>query len=152
MTCYGSSWCPWWCCLPPPSPVPLWWVIYKASTPVQTNSLWFLHHRPRAPKPIRKRIGLDLSKENQFCSFFGASATTALQVWNLLNKFHYLPHEAQILHLLWTLFFMKVYPSQNVANATAGVWEGAIDPKTLCKYLWPMIEAIANLEQHVVSR
>ena len=99
-----------------------------------------------------KRIGSNLSEENWFHSFFGASATTALQVWNLLNKFHYLHHEAQILHLLWTLFFMKVYPSQNVACATAGGWGGAIDPKTLCIYVWPMIEAIANLEQHGVSR
>ncbi len=55
MTRHGFSWCPWWRCLLPPSPVLLWWVIYKASTPVQTNSSWFLHHWPRAPKSIRKK-------------------------------------------------------------------------------------------------
>jgi hypothetical protein len=45
-----------------------------------------------------------------------------------------------------------VYPkNQKVACSTAGGSKGAIDPKTLHKYLWPMIRAISNLEVHVVS-
>ena len=44
--------------------------------------------------------------------------------------------EAQIPHLLWTLFVMHVYLSGKVACATAGGSNDAIDPKTLCKYVW----------------
>jgi len=74
----------------------------------------------------------------------------ALHLWLLMNQHHLAPQEAQLAHLLWTLFFMHVYPSGKVACATAGGSNGAIDPKTLRKYVWPMIQAIASLEPHVV--
>ncbi len=45
---------------------------------------------------------------------------------------------------------MHVYPSEKVACSTVGGSNGAIDPKTLRKYIWPIIEGIASLEQYVV--
>ncbi len=74
---------------------------------------------PEFQNKSRKRIGMDLYEEIWFHSFFG-SATMALLVWNMLHKFHPLNHEAQILHLLWAIFFMTVYPYKNVACAMAG--------------------------------
>ena len=62
-----------------------------------------------------------------------------------------LPNDGQILHLLWALFFMKCYPTEEPACAAAGGQRGAVDPKTLRKYIWPFIVAIADLESHVVS-
>ena len=53
--------------------------------------------------------------------------------------------------MLWALHFMKNYPKQQGGCASAGGSSGAIDPKTYSKYLWPFIDAIAYLEQHLVS-
>ena len=99
-----------------------------------------------------KRIGVKLSKNAQIHSYFGCNAKVALICWEMLISFALLPGEGQILHPLWALFFMKVYPSENVACATAGGSLGAIDPKTLWKYGWPIIEAMANLEPFVLSK
>jgi hypothetical protein len=44
-----------------------------------------------------------------------------------------------------------VYPGDKAASALAGGSQGAIDPKTLRKYVWTMIRAIASLEPFVVS-
>ena len=83
--------------------------------------------------------------------YFGCGAEGAVEVWNALVCFAVLPDEGQILHLLWALYFMKCYPTEETACAAAGGHTGAIDPKTLRKYIWPFIEAIANLEPYVVS-
>ena len=56
-----------------------------------------------------------------------------------------------LVHLLWALYFMKVYPKEGTACATAGGSGGAIDPKTLRKYVWPIILGLADLEPNVVS-
>lgn len=98
------------------------------------------------------RIGSELSEDLRFRSYFGCSAEVMLRLWQMLNSFGCLPHKTQIVHLLWSCFFMKVYPSQNVACSTAGGSSGAIDPKTLRKYVWPMIRAVSDLEQYVVSK
>ncbi len=148
MTRHGSSWCQWWRCLPPPSPVPLWWVIYKASTPVQTNSRWFLHHRPRAPKPIRKKDWIGSLGREPIPFLFWCQCHNSTSSLELVEQVPLPPpwstdpppplHES--------LSFAKC--------CLCNSWwsRGAINPKTLHKYVWPMIEAIANLEQHVVSR
>lgn len=96
------------------------------------------------------KVGSDLSENDRFRAFFGCGANIALHVWLLMNQHYLTPQEAQLAHLLWALFFMHVYPSGKVACATAGGSNGAIDPKTLRKYVWPMIQAIASLEPHVV--
>ena len=62
-----------------------------------------------------------------------------------------LPEDGRIIHILWALHFMKNYPKQQGGCASAGGSSGAIDPKTYSKYLWPFIDAIAYVEQHLVS-
>ena len=52
------------------------------------------------------QVGSDLSKDQRFREFFGCSSEVALIMWNLLIKHLLLPDEAQIVHLLWALFFM----------------------------------------------
>jgi len=49
------------------------------------------------------------------------------------------------------MFFMKVYPKQGPCSAATGRSNGAIDVKTWQKYLWPFIDAIAELEPYLVS-
>jgi hypothetical protein len=46
---------------------------------------------------------------------------------------------------MWALFFMRAYPKEGVTFLTVGGSGGAIDPKTLQKYIWPFIHKIAEL-------
>ena len=50
-----------------------------------------------------------------------------------------------------TFYFMRAYPKQSITCAVVGGLAGAIDPKTLRKFIWPFIEAIAELTSDVVS-
>ena len=45
---------------------------------------------------------------------------------------------------------LKAYPKQAAVCSTVGGSAGAIDPKTLRKYMWPFIRAVANFEPAVV--
>lgn len=95
-------------------------------------------------------IGAFTTEDRRFREFFGCGALVALALWNLLLTHGALPEGGTIMHLLWALHFMNVYPKQDGGSATAGVSGGAIDPKTWRKYFWPFVEAIAYLEQFVV--
>ena len=70
----------------------------------------------------------------------------------MLNAYSFLPDGAQILHLLWDLFFMKVYPTKNTGCAAASGRGHATDFKTFFNAIWPMIHAILDLEIYVVSK
>ena len=106
-------------------------------------------------KEVQNKSGRSLrepmSEDRAFRDFFGTSAIVAMVVWNLLVETHLLPEGGAILHLLWALFFMNEYPKQSPACSAAGGSDGAIDPKTWRKYIWPFVYAIADLESTVVS-
>ena len=91
-----------------------------------------------------RAVGATGAEERAFCEFFGTSPLIATVLWNTMAA-------CDINHLLWTLHFMKAYPKQGVACSMAGEMNGAIDPKTHRKYMWPFIHAIAELEPFVVS-
>ena len=55
----------------------------------------------------------------------------------------------QSLHL--GSYLHELYPLEKPSCALAGGLGGAIDPKTLHKYVWPMIRHTAMLEQYLVS-
>ena len=91
------------------------------------------------------------TEDRRFREYFGCGAATTLLAWNMLISFELLPESAMLLHLLWALFFMKQYLTQESACSTAGGSQGAIDPKTLRKHVWPIILALAGLEPWIVS-
>ena len=68
-------------------------------------------------------------------------------VWRWLEKNSLVPDGCEVLHLLWSLVFMKVYPLQQVMCTLINV----LDPKTFRGRVWKMIEAVANLEAYLVS-
>ena len=70
----------------------------------------------------------------------------------MLDAYSFLPDGAQILHLLWALFFMKVYPTKNTGHAAASHMGHALDPKTSCNAIWPMIHTISDLETYAMSK
>ncbi len=54
-------------------------------------------------------------------------------------------------HLLWMLFFMKVYPNEGPGCLVVGASASAIDSKTHRRWVWAFIEAIAELVDVEVS-
>ncbi len=87
----------------------------------------------------------------RFRSFFGTSVEVVMNLWRLLAEHNLLPCKAKIKHLLWTLFFLKVYPTEPPSCSALGGSRGAIDPKTMRKWVWMMIQKIAKLGPVVVS-
>ncbi len=108
-----------------------------------------------AAREIQNRIGRRVGSEDMerrfFREFFGTSLTIAWMVWNLLIDHHRLPEKGKPKHLLWTLYFFKVYPKTGPGCACVGGPSGAIDPKTFRKWIWKFADAICELHVEVVS-
>lgn len=102
-------------------------------------------------KKRRHQRGSKQAERRAFMEFFGTRAAIVSLIWRLLVENDLLPEKAQIKHLLWALFFMKVYPKQGPACSVVGGSDGAVDPKTLRKWVWLFISRIAMLEPIVVS-
>lgn len=98
-----------------------------------------------------RKLGGRMSEDRAFRDFFGVSAVVVVVLWRLLVDTGLLPDGGTPLHLLWTLYFFKVYPKQGPACSSAGGSKGAIDPKTWRKYIWPFVFRIADLVPVVVS-
>lgn len=106
-------------------------------------------------KEIQNRAGQPLGapgvEDRRFRENFGCGAAVALMLWQMLSTHDLVPPSGQIIHMLWTLYFLKQYPKQDAGCAAAGGSRRAIDPKTFRKYVHPFISAIAELEIYVVS-
>jgi len=94
-----------------------------------------------------RSIGSDAMEDRAFHEFFG----TVSKIWGNLSQRGLVPIEGTAKHLLWSLYFLRAYPKQGATCAVVGGSAGAIDPKTLQKFIWPFIEAIAELTSDVVS-
>jgi hypothetical protein len=69
----------------------------------------------------------------------------------LLKRVSLLPKKSDPKHLLWALYFLKVYPKQSLCCWAVGTSACAIDLKTHHKWVWAFIDAIANLVDITVS-
>ena len=69
----------------------------------------------------------------------------------MLEETGLLPEAGEPKHLLWALFFMKTYPKQGHACSVVGSSSGAVDPKTVQKWMWAFIDSIRELVDKVVS-
>jgi hypothetical protein len=87
-------------------------------------------------------------EDTRFCGYFGVSAEVVVEVWEMMEELDCLPPLPQFEHYLWTLTFMRLYPEND--NALSSTLGGS-DPKTIWKYIWPMIKSIFDLEGVVVS-
>jgi hypothetical protein len=90
-------------------------------------------------------------ESRRFRDFFGTSSAITMILWNLLDEHGLLPHKGKIKHLLWALYFMKVYATESATCSVLGGSRGAIDPKTSRKWVWQFIGAIEDLSSEVVS-
>ena len=62
-------------------------------------------------------------------------------IWWMLEEERLLPDRAHPKHLLWTLYYMKTYQTENVTVVFVGC-----DEKTLRKWTRLMSDAIADLD------
>jgi hypothetical protein len=72
-------------------------------------------------------------------------------MWELIICDKLQPRAPPPEHLLWMLYFLKVYPKQGPGCLVVGVAASAVDPKTHRKWVWTFIGAIAELVDVVVS-
>ena len=94
-----------------------------------------------------KAMGSYDVEDRRFREMFGIGPTVCLICWNMLTTLGYLPEGGRLVHFLWFLCFLKVYPNQGPLSVLCG---GA-DPKTIRKWVLLFIDAVADLEPEVVS-
>jgi hypothetical protein len=83
-----------------------------------------------------------------FRGFFGVSAQVAVTAWDMLENHSVLPPNPKFVHFLWALAFMRTYPAN---DTTLSCLLGGSDPKTIGKYVWPLIRSLYELNETVVS-
>lgn len=76
------------------------------------------------------------TSERRFRSAFGVSPTVCAILWQRIS----LPAGCKEKHLLWGLFFLKVYDTEHVSRSFPQV-----DEKTYRKWVWIIIEKISEL-------
>jgi hypothetical protein len=98
-----------------------------------------------------RKIGTIAMEDRQFHSFFGAWKEIAKMVWNMLGEGGLCPEKSKPKHLLWALYFLKEYIREGPRCSAVRGLKGAINPKTMCKWMWLFLERIAKLVDIVVS-
>ena len=87
-------------------------------------------------------------EDKRFRGYFGVSAEVVVEAWEMMEELDCLPPSPEFRHYLWALAFMRLYPANGSALSST---LGGSDPKTIRKYIWPMIQSIFDLEGVVVS-
>jgi hypothetical protein len=90
-----------------------------------------------------RTFGSDLGNARSFRATFGLHSDLCFHLWLIGN---WTPGGTKPNHLLWTLMFMKVYGTELVLCTIAGA-----DPKTYRKWVWRVLNSIANCYNDVVS-
>jgi hypothetical protein len=110
----------------------------------------------RAVRDIQNRmshcVGTVGMEDRHFREFFGANISIMSMVWDMLTANGLRPKKSRPKHLLWALYFLKVYPKQSPGCLDVGASTGAVNPKTMRKWVWQFIENIADLVDNVVSK
>ena len=109
----------------------------------------------RAARDIQNRtsriVGTAQMEDRRFRELFGARMEIVVHIWVMMEEDDLLPPKSKPKHLLWMLYFLKVYPRQAPGCSAVGGSGGAVDPKTLRKWVWLFIERIGELTDEVVS-
>ncbi len=100
---------------------------------------------------VGRKVGSAAVEDRRFREHFGAPFEIVRMVWDMMVEGHLLPEKSEPKHLLWTLYFLKCYPKEGPGCAAVGGSKGAIDPKTMRKWVWLFLERIGELADEVVS-
>ena len=94
----------------------------------------------------------DEAENRLFRDFFGCGAHLVVILWKMMDALDLLPAEVEVVHLLWTLYWLKCYPMESPATAAVGRPGHKVDPKTFHKYVQPIVFVMSYLEPHVVRK
>ena len=85
-----------------------------------------------------KKNHTSASSLSTFNGLFGITPHVCSILWGLLKEemSHYIKHK----HLLWTLYFLRHYPTHHEMSAWCGV-----SRVTVYKYVWEIIDMISKL-------
>lgn len=86
--------------------------------------------------------------DKRFRALFGCPSVVAFKLWKELLSNKLLPEGGTMTHLLWTLMFLKVYPS----DEAMGLLTGGADAKTLRKWIDRFLDAIDLLLPSLVGQ
>lgn len=75
----------------------------------------------------------------RFKTFYGVSPNISRILWALIET--NVPETCEPKHLFWTLHFLKQYNTESVNRATFKA-----DGKTIRKYVWLIIDLLADLD------
>ncbi len=93
-----------------------------------------------------KGFGSGSTEARLLREFFGTSVRVVELLWKLIVQGNHLPNNGYPKHLMWCIYFLKVYPKQGPGcAATGGSERGAVDPRIHQKWVWKFIEAVAEL-------
>ena len=97
---------------------------------------------------IRRAVDVErVTHLRLFSEHFCVSPWVTSCIWNRMIDHDCLPDKANLKHLLWTLFFMKVYATEFVLASAC-----ECDPVTYRKWVHLILEALNELEAYVVSQ
>jgi hypothetical protein len=98
-----------------------------------------IYHRPRLGQHARR---------GRYRAHFGVDPWLVSYLWHLIMTYapQPFPPGLKSKHLLWGLLFLKLYNSEPVNCLVADC-----DEKTFRKWVWIILEALADLEPYVVS-
>jgi hypothetical protein len=110
----------------------------KGSDDKETEDTVFHHAAQEIMNRAGRRVGRAVVEDRRFRSFFGARFEIVRMVWGMLGGGGLHPEKSKPKHLLWTLYFLKVYPREGPGCVTVGGWRGAVDPRRPCKTADPV--------------
>jgi len=96
-------------------------------------------------------VGTATMEDRRFRGLFTARIEIVLKVWSMLLKDGMRPKKSKPKHLLWMIYFLKGHLREAPGCSAVGGSKGAINPKTLRKWVWLFIECITKLADEVVS-
>ncbi len=117
----------------------------------ETMDTVFFHAARDIMNRVRRKVGTATREDRRFCEHFDAPFVIVQMVWDMLEEGGLLPEQGKPKHLLWALYFLKCYPEEGPGCAVVGETKGAIDPKSMRKWVWLFLERICKLADHVVS-
>ena len=103
-----------------------------------------------ASRFMKKCTSATVQGPRRFKEAFGVSSRRCVIIWKFLQlnaqEGDMIKEQVHPQHLLWTLFFLKVYATRSLNASLAGC-----DEKNFDKWIWILLEALASLREKYVS-
>ena len=93
----------------------------------------------------RKRVAAK-TENSRFRSMFGTGPNICAILWIQISAALTIPNGGKLVHLLWSLMFLKLYCSESVLATLAG----GVHEQTFRIWSWWFVEAISNLQYSVI--